>query len=60
MTYNWQQPGWPNVFCDKASLKGELAAFARAYAEAKKTLKHPQDPLAMAEMMTSEALESTT
>ena len=47
-TYNWQQKGWPKATVNRAALKEELGAFCTALRDARKFLKKPQDPEAVA------------
>ena len=47
-TFNWQQKDWPAFTFARGALRDELAAFARAFREAKKALREPQDPLFVA------------
>ncbi|MBQ9726762.1 MAG: Fic family protein [Kiritimatiellae bacterium] len=55
-SFNWQRPQWPAFSFARSALKDELAAFARAFREAKKALREPQDPLFVARALASEAV----
>ena len=59
MTFNWQQTGWPNVVVSRVALKEELAAFKTALAGARKFLKKPQCPEAVARALAQEAVKTS-
>lgn len=58
-SFNWQRPQWPAFSFARSALKDELAAFARAFREAKKALREPQDPLFVARALASEAVTTS-
>ncbi len=58
-TFNWQQKDWPAFTFARGALRDELAAFARAFREAKKALREPQDPLFVARTLTAEAVTTS-
>ena len=57
--FNWQQKGWPVATVEKAALKDELAAFKAALGNAKKLLKKPQSPEAVARALAEEAIKTS-
>ena len=57
--FNWQQPGWPKAFCNRAALRDELKAFEAAFKALKKTLKAPQDMEVVARALTDEAVKTS-
>ena len=59
MTFNWQQTGWPNATVNRVALKEELAAFKTALAGARKFLKKPQYPEAVAHALAQEAVKTS-
>ena len=59
MTFNWQQTGWPKATVNRGALKEELAAFKSALAGARKFLKKPQDPEAVAHALAQEAVKTS-
>ena len=59
MTFNWQQMGWPKATVNRGALREELAAFKAALAGARKSLKAPQDPEAVAHALTQEAVKTS-
>ena len=58
-TFNWQQKDWPAFTFARGALRDELAAFTRAFREAKEALREPQDPLFVARMLTAEAVTTS-
>ena len=59
MAFNWQQTGWPKATVNRGALKEELAAFKSALAGARKFLKKPQDPEAVAHALAQEAVKTS-
>ena len=59
MDFVWQQKGWPNATVARAALKDELAAFKDALSRARKLLRKPQDPEAVARALAQEAVETS-
>ena len=59
MAFNWQQTGWPKATVNRGALKEELAAFKTALAGARKFLKRPQDPEAVAHALAQEAVKTS-
>ena len=59
MTFNWQQTGWPKATVNRGALKEELAAFKSALAGARKFLKKPQYPEAVAHALAQEAVKTS-
>ncbi len=59
MTFNWQQTGWPKATVNRGALKEELAAFKTALAGARRFLKRPQDPEALAHALAQEAVKTS-
>ena len=57
--FNWQQQGWPIATVDKAAIKDELDAFRNALSIAKKFLKKPQAPEAVARALAQEAIKTS-
>lgn len=56
MAFNWQQTGWPKATVNRAALKEELDAFKAALTGARKFLKKPQDPEAVAHALVAKTL----
>ena len=54
--FAWQLPGWPNVVCNRAALKDELAAFAKAFRALKAALRTSPDPEVVARALADEAV----
>jgi len=59
MNFVWQQKGWPNATVDRAALKDELVAFKDALSRARKFLRKPQDPEAVARALAQEAVKTS-
>ena len=57
--FNWQRREWPKFTFARGALKEELGAFARAFREAKKALREPQDPLFVARTLAAEAVTTS-
>ena len=59
MNFVWQQKGWPNATVDRAALKDELVAFKDALLRARRFLRKPQDPEAVARALAQEAVKTS-
>ena len=59
MNFVWQQKGWPNATVDRGALKDELVAFKDALLRARKFLRKPQDPEAVARALAQEAVKTS-
>ena len=59
MNFIWQQKGWPNATVDRTALKDELYAFKAALSRARKFLRRPQDPEAVARALAQEAVKTS-
>ena len=59
MTFNWQQKGWPKATVNTAALRDELDAFKVALRDAKKFLRKPQEPEAVARALAQEAVKTS-
>ncbi len=59
MTFDWQQEGWPKATVNRAALRDELAAFREALSGARKFLRKPQDPEAVARALAREAVTTS-
>jgi Fic family protein len=57
--FNWQQEGWPAATVDRTALRGELAAFKKAFRAVKKRLKKPQPAEAVAHVLAQEAVKTS-
>ena len=57
--FNWQQTDWPKFTCDRAALRDELDAFAKAFRAVKASTKTPQDPETVARTLTAEAVTTS-
>ena len=57
--FNWQQKGWPAATVDRTALRGELAAFKKAFRAVKKRLKKPQPAEAVAHVLVQEAVKTS-
>ena len=57
--FNWQLERWPSFTFARSALKDELSAFARAFREARKALREPQDPLLVARTLAAEAIATS-
>ena len=57
--FNWQRPEWPAFSFSRSSLREELAAFARAFREAGKALREPEDPVQLARTLAAEAVTTS-
>ena len=57
--FNWQRAEWPAFSFARSALKDELAAFARAFREAERALREPEDPLFAARALAAEAVTTS-
>ena len=57
--FNWQRAEWPAFTFARSALKDELAAFARAFREAERALREPEDPLFAARALAAEAVTTS-
>lgn len=57
--FNWQMDGWPKFTFDRAAVRDELDAFAKAFRAVKASLATPPSPEDVARTLTAEAVTTS-
>ena len=57
--FNWQMDGWPKFTFDRAAVRDELDAFAKAFRAVKASLAMPPSPEDVARTLTAEAVTTS-